>query len=163
MTLIVLAALVGAWLVYFVLWFQERRSSPSRPDSMNSFSRALGALARPGVEPRWRGRYADQRPHPQSALGGAPRTAGEATIRRRQALTVLIAVAVASLLAVPTVGTAALAVHLLSDLAIAVFAGVALLRQRSAAVGSSNVRVLYQQPAADADSVVVPLRRAADG
>ena len=163
MTPIVLVALTGAWLVYFFLWFRERRAAPLRADSMNSFSRSLGALARPGVEPRLRVRYAGQRPHPQRGSGGAPRTAQEATIRRRQVLAVLVVVAFASLMAVPTAGTAALALHLLSDAAIAVFAGVTLLRQRPAAVGSSNVRVLHQQPAADADGVVVPLRRAADG
>ncbi len=160
MTLIVLAALAGAWLLYFLVWLRESRSAPSQSESMHSFSRALGALARPGVELRSRMRTAGT-----GVRLVAPRTSQEAMARRRGVMATLVITALASLAAVPTLGVAALAMHVLADLAILAFVCTTALRRRSLAAGHSNVRVLHPRSATngEAGGVVVPLRRAAEG
>ena len=176
MTLAVLVVLAVLWLGYFGLWFRESRSSQStKPDSLHSFSRALGALARPVADqprpsrPRGQADGLRRQPQPQPTRGvfDPPVSAAEATRRRRGLLAVLAAAAAVSLMAVPSLGVAALAVHLVADLAILAFVGIVAgrrLRGAPALVGDSNVRVLHPpRPALEEDGVVVPLRRAADG
>ena len=166
MTLAVLAVLAGAWLVYFVLWLRESRApSATRPDSMRSFSRSLGALSRPATDMLGRSRV---RPYTnQTGRGGKqfgpPRSPAQARQRRFHLFVLLTALALVSLMAAPVAGMSALAVHLLADLALVGFACGVAFRPRSRARGVSNVRELYPQPARTDDGVVVPLRRAADG
>ncbi len=163
-TLMVVAGLAGTWLVYFGFWLRERRSPPLLPDSMKAFSRALGALARPGsVKPRgW--------PRPVGTLQATtrqrsvvPLSAQAARDRRRSVWTVVVVVAVASLLAVPAVGMAALIVHVLADLALLLLAWATVLRRNSPGVKHSNVSVLHPPSSLDADEETVPVRRAANG
>ncbi len=190
MTLAVLGTLAGLWLVYFGLWFRETRRSPSsRPDSINSFSRALGALARPVAHQRGgdedRGRVDGSGPgNRPSGVFDPPGSASEATVRRRGLMALLTTAALVSLMAVPSFGAPALAVHLLADLALLVFVGVVAARHlgsrarpaagvaaadsvavaESVAAEESNVLVLHPpRPSHEEDGVVVPLRRAADG
>ena len=174
MTLAVLVVLAALWLGYFVLWFRESRNSAStKPDSVHSFSRALGALARPVADQPRRGGPRGQadglRPQTRPTRGvfDPPVSAAEATRRRRGLLVVLAATAAVSLMAVPSLGAAALAVHLLADLALLAFVGIVAgrrLRVAPAPVSDSNVRVLHPaRPTSEEHGVVVPLRRAADG
>ena len=166
MTLAVLAVLAGAWLVYFGLWLRESRApSATRPDSMRSFSRALGALSRPAADMLGRSRVRPYENHSgqRGKQFGPPRSAAQARQRRLHLFVALTALALVSLIAAPVAGTPALAVHLLADLALVGFACGVALRPRSEPRGVSNVRELHPQPAATDDGVVVPLRRAADG
>lgn len=174
MTLAVVLVLAALWLVYFGLWVRESRNSQSAsPDSLHSFSRVLGALARPVADqPRpnpQRGQAGalSSRPRPTRGVFDPPVSAAEATRRRREMLVVLAVAAVVSLMAVPSFGVVALAVHLLADLSILAFLGIVAgrrLRAAPALVSGSNVRVLHpSRPTFEEDGVVVPLRRAADG
>lgn len=194
MTQAVLGTLAGLWLVYFGLWFRETRRSPSsRPDSINSFSRALGALARPFADQRGGdqtgGRVNGSRPGPRpSGVFDPPGSASEATVRRQGLIALLAAAALVSLMAVPSLGAPALAVHVLADLTLLVVVGVVAARHlgnrarpavvtaarvaagenvaadESVVADESNVLVLHPpRPADEEDGVVVPLRRAADG
>lgn len=167
MTLIVLAVLAGAWLVYFAVWFRESRStSVPRLNSTQDFSRFLGALddsnvKRSGVVLSAGTGIGASR---QSEMFDTPRTAYDAGRRRRHVFAMLATAAVVSLLAVPLFGVGMVAVHLIVDLALAGFAYGALRRQHAAAEHDMNVRVLYPDrlPASE-DGVVVPLRRTATG
>ena len=173
MTLAVLVVLAVLWLGYFGLWYRETRNSQSaRPDSLHSFSRALGALARPVADqplpsgPRGRVGGPRRQPRPTRGVFDLPVSAVEATRRRRVLLAVLVAAAAVSLMAVPVFGAVALAV-LVADIALLASVGIVAgrrLRGAPALVGDSNVRVLHPpRPMSEEDGVVVPLRRAADG
>ena len=76
---------------------------------------------------------------------------------------VLGAVAVASLLAIPALGVAALAVHVVADVALLLFTFGAARRQQVPAPGMAEVRVLYPQRTAPGEVVVTPLRRVVNG
>ena len=167
MTLIVLAVLATAWLGYFVLWYRGRRASQpiratravdraagavdfNRP--LRSTSRDLGFTGGP-----------DRGARPRGELFDAPRSAEQALSRRRQVVAVLGAVAVASLLAIPALGVAALAVHVVADVALLLFTFGAARRQQVPAPGMAEVRVLYPQRTAPGEVVVTPLRRVVNG
>ena len=160
MTLIVLAVLATAWLGYFVLWFRERRASqPVRSNGAVSFNRPFKSMDRshgfaggPGSGAR-----------PSGELFDAPRSAEQALSRRRQVVAVLGAVAAASLLAIPALGGAALAVHVLADVALLLFTFGAARRQQVVAPGVAEVRVLYPQRPSSSEVVVTPLRRVVNG
>lgn len=160
MTLIVLAMLATAWLGYFVLWFRERRGSrPTRTSGAVNFSRPFKSMDRRHALVGGAGRGA----RPRGELLDAPRSAEQALSRRRQVVAVLGAVAVASLLAIPAVGVAALAVHVLADAALLLFTFGAVRRQPVSAPGMAEVRVLYPQGPSSSEIVVTPLRRVVNG
>lgn len=160
MTLIVLAVLATAWLGYFVLWFRERRTSqPVRTGGVVGFNRpfspANGRVALTGGS----GRGARHR----GELFDAPRSAEQALARRRQVVAVLGAVAVASLLAIPALGVAALAVHVLADVALLLFTFGSARRQQVVGPTMAEVRVLYPLQPSSSEVVVTPFRRVVNG
>ena len=160
MTLIVLTVLATAWLGYFMLWYRERRAAqPTRTDGIVGFNRSLNDMGRGPALPVGVGGGAK----PRGELFEAPRTPQQALSRRRQVAAVLISAAVASLLAVPVLGAASLAVHVLADLALLLFAFGAVRRQQPAVPAMAEVRVLYPQRLAPGDAVVAPLRRVVNG
>ena len=160
MTLIVLAVLATAWLGYFALWYRERRASrPVRTDGAVSFNRPFKSTDRGRALVAGSGRGA----RPAGELFDAPRSAGQALSRRRQVVAVLGAVAVVSLLAIPTLGGVALAFHVLADVALLLFTFGAARRQQVAAPGMAEVRVLYPQRPSSREVVVTPLRRVVNG
>ncbi len=160
MTLIVLTVLATAWLGYFALWFRERRAArPTRTDGMVSFSRSPNDTGRGSALTVGLGEGAKAR----GELLDSPRSAHQAHRRRRQVAAVLLAVAAASLLAVPFLGAASLAVHVLADLALLLFAFGAVRRQEPAVPGMAEVRVLYPQGLASRDATATPLRRVVNG
>ena len=155
MTLIVLTVLAAAWLGYFVLWFRERRpAQPMRTDGMVSFDRSLPDTRSRSARPAGVGGK------PRRELFEAPRSPQQAHSRRRQVAVALVSVAVASLLAVPVLGAAALAVHVLADMVLLLFAFGAVHRHQPAEPSMSGVRMLYPQRLAPSDAVAAPLRRA---
>ena len=167
MTLIVLAVLAAAWLGYFALWFRDRRASqPRRADSGDStvgfvagFTPSFGALSR---EPSATGSVGVG----ARSLGDlleSPRTRQQAHRRRRHVAAVLIAVALGSLLAVPVFGPTALAVHVMVDVVLILFAFGSIHRQQALAVNLADVRVLYPDRPAPSDAVSVPLKRVVNG
>lgn len=162
MTLIVLAVLATAWLGYFALSFRDRRAARTqRGDAGTSryFDPPCYALGRERAS--------------FSSVGGSarnlgdllesPRTPQQALRRRRHVATVLLAVALASLLAAPVLGPGALAVHVMVDLCLILFAFGSLNRQQPQAVDLADVRVLYPDRPAPGDAVSMPLRRVANG
>ena len=160
MTLIVLAVLATAWLGYFALWFRERRASrPIRTDGAVSFNRPFKSTDRGRAFAGGYGTGAK----PTGELFDAPRSAEQALSRRRQVAAVLGAVAVATLLAIPALGVAALALHVLADVALLLFTFGAARRQQVAAPGMAEVRVLYPQRPSSREVVVTPLRRVVNG
>ena len=160
MTLIVLTVLATAWLGYFALWYRERRAAqPMRTDGIVGFNRSLNAVGRGPALPVGVGGGAKLR----GELFEPPRTPQQALSRRRQVAAVLIAAAVVSVLAVPVLGAASLAVHVLADLALLLFAFGAVRRQQAPAPSMAEVRVLYPQRLAPRDAVVAPLRRVVNG
>ena len=169
MTLIVLTVLATAWLGYFVLWLRERQATqPLRNDSMLNFDRSLESLGA-GRAPAGRAPAGSvgEPTRPVTDLVGelfeVPRTPQQALRRRRHVAALLVSLAVVSLLAVPLFGAASLAVHVLADLGLLLFAFGAVRRQQAAAVGMAEVRVLYTARPALSDTVVTPLRRVVNG
>ena len=160
MTLIVLTVLATAWLGYFVLWLREKRAAqPMRYDGMLSFHRSINGAGRGvaqagivGVEAKSRGELLEP-----------PRTPQQALSRRRQVAAVLVSAAVVSLLAVPVLGAVSLAVHVLADLALLLFAFGAVRRQQAPAPSMAEVHVLYPDRLAPRDAVLTPLRRVVNG
>ena len=160
MTLIVLTVLATAWLGYFALWYRERRATqPMRTDGIVGFNRSLNAMGSGPALPLGVGGGAK----PRGELFEPPRTPHQALSRRRHVAAVLLAAAVASLLAVPVLGAASLAVHVLADLALLLFAFGAVRRQQPAVPAMAEVRVLYPQRLAPGNAVVTPLRRVVNG
>ena len=160
MTLIVLTVLATAWLGYFALWYRERRAAqPMRYDEMLSFNRSINGVGRGAAQAGIVGGEAK----PRGELFEVPRTPQQALCRRRQVAAVLVSAAVASLLAVPVLGAVSLAVHVLADLALLLFAFGAVQRQQVAAPAMAEVRVLYPQGLAPGEAVVAPLRRVVNG
>ena len=93
----------------------------------------------------------------------SPRTRQQALRRRRHVATVLIAVAIASLLAVPVFGPTALSVHVMVDVGLILFAFGTVHRQQPPAVSLADVRVLYPDRPAPSDATAMPLGRVANG
>ena len=163
MTLIVLAVLAAAWLGYFALWVRDRRASrPMRGDGVVGASRysdlSLDALTSERVS------FADVGDGAKNLgdLLEAPRTRRQALRRRRHVATVLIAVALASLLTVPVFGPTALTVHVMVDVVLILFAFGTVHRQQPPAMNLADVRVLYPDRPAPSDAVAMPLRRVAN-
>lgn len=162
MTLIVLAVLAAAWLGYFVLWYRERRASQltrtdrtggmgyNRPFTPADHQPALAAGLGPAARPR-------------GDLFETPRSRRQAMSRRRQVAIVLGSVAVAALLAVPVAGPSALAVHVVADMALLLFAFGAFRRQQVGVPGMAEVRVLYPQRPAASETVISPLKQVVNG
>ena len=190
MTLIILAVLAAAWLGYFALWFRDRRTSRARrgdgvADTSQYFDRSFDVTSRERVSFASAGNGArnlgdllagrDGLDAPQRAAGNgarnlgdlleSPRTRQQALRRRRRVATVLIAVALGSLLAVPAFGPAALAVHVMVDVVLILFAFAfsSVHRRQAPAVNLVDVRVLCPDRPAPSDAVAMPLRRVANG
>ena len=160
MTLIVLTVLATAWLGFFALWFRERRAAqPMRGDGVVSFDRSLNDAGPRSALPGGLGGAVK----PRGEFFETPRSAHQAQCRRRQVAAVLVSVAAASLLAVPVLGAAFLAVHVLADLALLLFAFGAVRRQQPAALGMAEVRVLHPQRLAPGDVVISPLKQVVNG
>ena len=160
MTLIVLTVLATAWLGYFALWYRERRATqPMHYDGTLSFNGSINAAGRGVAQAGIVGVAAK----PRGELFEPPRTPQQALSRRREVAAVLVAAAVLSVLAVPVLGAASLAVHVLADLALLLFAFGAVRRQQPAVPAMAEVRVLYPQRLAPGDAVVTPLRRVVNG
>ena len=160
MTLIVLTVLAAAWLGYFALWFRDKRASrPLRRDDLDGFTPSFGALAGGAVSIR----SLQEGPRSRGDRWDLPRTREQAHRRRRQVATMLAALALASLLAVPVLGATALAVHVMVDVVLLLFAFGSVHRQQPAAVNLADVRVLYPDRPASSDAASMPLRRVANG
>ena len=160
MTLIVLAVLATAWLGYFVAWYRERRGSHLfRTTGPVDFNRPF-TIANRRREPTG---GAGQGAKPRGELFDVPRSAEQALCRRRQVIAVLGAVAVASLLAIPALGVAIVAVHMLADIALLLFTFAAVRRQQVAAPKMAEVRVLHPHRTVPDEVVVTPLRRVVNG
>ncbi len=164
MTLIVLAMLAAAWLGYFALWFRDRRAfRPQRGDSATGFVAALtpsfGAIGREASATGGAGESARN----LGDLLESPRTRQQAHRRRRHVAAVLIAVALASLLTVPVFGPTALAVHVMVDVVLILFAFGSVHRQQATAVNLADVRVLYPDRPAPGGAMAMPLKRVANG
>ena len=160
MTLIVLTVLAVAWLGYFALWFRERREARSASrDSLLSFGRSLDGLGR-GVA--LAGGIGDGA-KPLTDLLESPRTRQQALRRRQHVAAMIVTLAIVSLLAVPVFGSGALAVHVLADVGLLLFAFGSVRRQQPPAVSLASVRVLYPDRPAPSDAVAMPLERVANG
>ena len=160
MTPIVLTVLATAWLGYFALWLRERRAAqPMRTDGIVGFNRSLNAMGSGPALPLGVGGGAK----PRGELFEPPRTPHQALSRRRQVAAVLLSAAVASLLAVPVLGAASLAVHVLADLALLLFAFGAVRRQQAPAPSMAQVRLLYPDRPVPIHAGAMPLRRVASG
>ncbi len=166
MTLVVLIGLGAGWLLYLALWFRESRSTTSqRPESMISFSSALGALAAPARRPRFSTAGRSRRPRSgagvvvpfsssqsryvrQSGWREAPRSRAAAMQRRRVVGAVLVALVAASFFAIPTFGTAAVAASVAAAVLLAAFGvGIAFRRaqpQGLQVVGSGPLAAGHQ-------------------
>ena len=172
MTLIILAVLAAAWLLYFALWFQERRASrPQRGDGAVGFAPAFDSVERRTVPNGSLGSMVShgsigsigESARSLGDLLDSPRTRYQAHQRRRQVATLLIAVALGSLVAVPVFGATALAVHVLVDIALLLFAFGYTHRQQPWSLDLADVRVIYPDRPAPGDAVAMPLRRVANG
>ena len=160
MTLIVLTVLATAWLGYLALWLREKRAAqPTRSDGMLSFNHSINGVNRGAAQTGIVGGTAK----PRGELFEAPRTPQQALSRRRQVAAVLVAAAVVSLLAVPVLGAVSLAVHVLADMALLLFAFGAVHRQQPAVPSMAEVRVLYPQRLAPGEAVATPLRQVVNG
>lgn len=164
MTLIVLTVLAAAWLVYFALWFRERRASwPRHGDNFvgagRSLDRSFDATIRAQVSLAGIGAGSRN----LTDLLESPRTPQQALRRRRHVAAVLIAVALASLLAVPVFGPDALAVHVVVDVVLILFAFGSVHRRQAPDVGLADVRVLYPDRPAPSEAMAMPLRRVVNG
>ena len=164
MTLIVLTVLAAAWLGYFALWFRDRRASRAlRGDAGTSqyFDPSFDAAGRE------RGPFAGVGDGARNLgdLLESPRTRQQALRRRRQVAAVLITAALATLLAVPVFGPTALAVHVMVDVVLILFAFAfgSVHRRQAPAANLADVRVLYPDRPAPSDAVAIPLRRVANG
>ncbi len=156
MTLIVLTVLAAAWLGYFALWFRDRRASrPLRGDGVVGLTPSFDASGREAASFGSVGEGA--RP-----LLEYPRTRQQALRRRRHVATVLIALALASLMVVPVLGATALAVHVLADVGLLLFA-FGVQRQQAPSMSLAGVRVLYPDRPEQSDAMAMPLRRVANG
>ena len=159
MTLIILTVLGAAWLGYFALWFRDKRASRSpRGDDLDGFVPSFDALASGTVSIR----SLEQGSRSRGDLWDLPRTPEQAHRRRRQVATMLAGLALASLLAVPVFGATALAVHVVVDVVLLVFAFGSVHRQQPPAI-LADVRVLYPDRPAPGDAVATPLGRVASG
>lgn len=174
MTLIILAVLAAAWLGYFALWFRERRvSRPVRGSGVVGLAPAFDSIERtPRLDPVERGAASiasigvgsiGESARPLGDLLESPRTRQQAQRRRRHVATLLIAVAAGSLVAVPAFGATALAVHVLVDLVLALFAFSSIHRQQPLPAHLADVRVLYPDRPAPSDAVAMPLGHVANG
>ncbi|MCY4666214.1 MAG: hypothetical protein OXC00_16285 [Acidimicrobiaceae bacterium] len=174
MTLIILAALAAAWLGYLALWLRDRRASrPQGGDGVVGLNPAFAALERtPYLDTMERGVVSIESvgigsigdsARPLGDLLDTPRSRQQAHRRRRHVAMVLIAVAVGSLVAVSAFGATALAVHVLVDLVLVLFACGSIHRQQPLPVDLADVRVLYRDRSAPSDAVAMPLRRVAGG
>ena len=160
MTLIVLTVLGAAWLAYFALWFRDRRASrPLRRDDLDGFIPSFDALAGGTVSIR----SLEEGSRSRGDLWELPRTPEQAHRRRRQVATMIGALALASLLAVPVFGTTALAVHVVVDVVLLLFAFGSIHRQQPPAINLADVRVLYPDRPASSDAVATPLGQVANG
>ncbi len=173
MTLIVLVVLAAAWLGYFALWFREKRTSGLRRsdglvDVGRPFSGSAVAASRDRAPLTGFGTVAGLGagglgPWSLQDLLEPPRTRRQALRRRRRVAAVLLAAALVSLLAVPVAGSAALAVHVIVDLVLVLFAFGSLNRQPAPAATLAEVRVLYPDRPAPAEAATMPLGRVANG
>ena len=160
MTLIVLTVLATAWLGYFALWFRDKRASRSpRGDDLDGFTPSFGALAGGAVSIR----SLDAGSRSRGDLWDLPRTPEQAHRRRRHVATMLAGLALASLLAVPVFGATALAVHVMVDVVLLLFAFGSVHRQQPPAMDLADVRVLYPDRPAPSDAVATPLGSVANG
>ena len=160
MTLIVLTVLATAWLGYFALWFRDKRASrPPRGDDLDGFTPSFGALTSGAVPIR----SLEEGSRARGDLWELPRTPEQAHRRRRQVATMLAALALASLLAVPVFGATALAVHVVVDVVLLLFAFGSVHRQQPPAMNLADVRVIYPDRPASSDAVATPLGRVANG
>ena len=175
MTLIVLTVLAVAWLGYFAMWLREKQAlGPRRGDgfidsnrnSNQYFHRPVVALNSEGLSFPHTGGGARGLAEGAGNFGGLlqlPRTRQQASRRRRHVASVLIVAALASLLVVPAFGPTALAVHVMIDIGLILFAFGLVHRQQASAVNLAEVRVLYPDRIAPSDAVAMPLRRVANG
>ncbi|MCY4067627.1 MAG: hypothetical protein OXE79_00750 [Acidimicrobiaceae bacterium] len=185
MTLIALTVLVAAWLGYFAMCIRDRRESRSaRIDGMidaSQYSQYLdlpfrsvnhvreapassaGALEAVGALGADRLSLDDPASRSVGDLLEAPRTPQQALRRRRHIVAWLVAAAVLSLMSVPSLGDAALAMHVTVDVVLILFLFGLAQRQHAPAENLAEVRVLYpRQPALDG-TVDVPQRRVVNG
>lgn len=188
MTLIALTVLVAAWLGYFAMCIRDRRESRSaRIDGMIDASQysqyldlpfrsvnhvreapassagARGALEAVGALGADRLSLDDPASRSVGDLLEAPRTPQQALRRRRHIVAWLVAAAVLSLMSVPSLGDAALAMHVTVDVVLILFLFGLAQRQHAPAENLAEVRVLYpRQPALDG-TVDVPQRRVVNG
>ena len=157
---------------YFALWFRDRRASlPLRGDGVAGLTPAFDSVERPAGstgELHLIGSLDSMRSIAERArlpgdLLESPRTRQQAHRRRRQVATLLIAVALGTLAVVPVLGATALAVHVVVDLLLVLFAFSSIHRQRSLPVDLADVRELYPDRPAPSDAVAMPLSSVASG
>ena len=178
MTMIVLAVLGSAWLLYLALWLREKkayrpttrstrsssgRSSPSFLDPPAPIVNALAPIVTAGVSSA---ALVDGAAVGSRSLGDlleAPRTPRAAMRRRQHVAAAIIGVAALALLAVPVFGTSALAVHVLADLGVVAFAMGVANRQSPAGPALADVQVLYPNRPAAGEAAMMPLGRVANG
>ena len=160
MTLIVLTVLGAAWLGYFALWFRDKRASrPLAAMTWTASPRPSMPLASGSVSIR----SLEEDSRSRGDLWELPRTPEQAHRRRRHVATMLGALALASLLAVPVFGATALAVHVVVDVVLLLFAFGSVHRQQPPAINLADVRVLYPDRPASGDAVATPLGSVANG
>ena len=159
-TLIVLTVLATAWLGYFALWFRDKRASRSpRGDDLDGFTPSFDALTSAAIPIR----SLEEGSRSRGDLWDLPRTPEQAYRRRRHVATMLAALALASLLAVPVFGATALAVHVMVDVVLLLFAFGSVHRQQPPAINLADVRVLYPDRPESSDAVATPLGSVANG
>lgn len=134
---IVLLVLGACWAGYLAWYLRgHRQASPNRHDRTRSFSAGMGTLGGSSA----RSLNGVIRP---PAL--APRTVDEAARRRRDVLLALGATCVFTLLATIALGPVALFVHVLADLAFAVYGYAVVQRRNEHAEREIKVHMLYPE------------------
>ena len=160
MTLIVLAVLAAAWLLYLALWLRDRRAAqPSSGDAIIGFGPSFNDLG-PGA---LLAGNSGEGVKPLGDLLESPRTRQQALRRRRHVAAMLVSLAILSLLVSPVLGSSALAVHVLADVGLILFAFGSVRREPVPVVSLADVRVLYPDRPVPSHAGAMPLRRVASG
>ncbi len=184
MTLILLTLLAVAWLGYFAICLRARLESRSeRIDGMIDASQFSHYLELPVgyeggvrevsspaslkvVQPRLddlESKGTTEVSRGVTYLLEAPRTPQQALRRRRNITAWFTAVALLSLMLVPSLGTAALVMHLTVDVVLVLFLFGVAQRQQLPAENLAEVRALYPDHPAFGAAVDTPMRHVVNG
>ena len=149
---IFLLGLGACWVGYLGwYWRDNRRTASPRRDGIRSFAAGLGTLG---------GSAAPSRTLREIQPVLTPRSADDASRRRRDVLVALGAICVVTLVAALAFGPLALVLHLLADTATIVYGSAVIQRRNRAAEREIKVHMLYPERQAQRGT---PVRRVVNG